>query len=52
VVIGRFATGANASTAGSEAPLFRGEQILVRHDENYIEKNRDRLSGAVDDPSL
>lgn len=53
VVIGRFATGADPAALQVDGkPLFRGERILVKHDEVYIEKNGDRLDGAVDDPTL
>jgi cytochrome c-type biogenesis protein CcmE len=50
VVEGRFAPNQSNRSPGT-APLFVGDQIAVKHDENYIEKNEDRLTGAVDDPN-
>lgn len=36
---------------GSTLPVFVSDRILVKHDENYIQKNPARLSDAVDSPS-
>ncbi len=47
VLEGNFATKATGDTL----PVFMSDRILVKHDENYIQKNRDRLKNAVDSPS-
>lgn len=49
-IVGRFAPGQAARDPGTP-PLFLGDEINVKHDENYIEKNRktNRLEGAVDE---
>jgi cytochrome c-type biogenesis protein CcmE len=50
VIAGQFAPNQLARAAGTK-PLFLGDEIQIKHDENYIQKNKDRLAGAVDDPS-
>jgi cytochrome c-type biogenesis protein CcmE len=50
VVAGQFAPNQLARAAGTK-PLFLGDEIQIKHDENYIEKNKDRMAGAVDDPN-
>ena len=50
VVEGRFAPN-QTDLPASATPLFLGDQIAVKHDENYIEKNKARLKGAIDDPN-
>jgi cytochrome c-type biogenesis protein CcmE len=36
---------------GTTLPAFASDRILVKHDENYIQKNKARLKNAVDAPS-
>ncbi len=50
VIAGQFAPNQLSRPAGTK-PLFLGDEIQIKHDENYIQKNKDRLVGAVDDPS-
>lgn len=50
VIAGQFAPNQVARAAGTK-PLFLGDEIQIKHDENYIEKNKDRMAGAVDDPN-
>jgi cytochrome c-type biogenesis protein CcmE len=50
VISGRFAPNQAKRPVGQD-PIFLGDQIAVKHDENYIEKNSKRLKGAVDDPA-
>jgi cytochrome c-type biogenesis protein CcmE len=50
VIVGQFAPNQLSRPAGSK-PLFLGDEIQIKHDENYIQKNKERLAGAVDDPS-
>jgi cytochrome c-type biogenesis protein CcmE len=50
VVAGRFAPNQSTRPA-NEIPLFLGDQIAVKHTNDYIEKKADRLKGAVDDPT-
>ena len=50
VIVGQFAPNQLGRAAGTK-PLFLGDEIQIKHDENYIEKNKDRMAGAVDDPS-
>jgi cytochrome c-type biogenesis protein CcmE len=47
VLEGNFAT----KPTGDELPAFLSDRILVKHDENYIQKNRARLKDAVDAPA-
>jgi cytochrome c-type biogenesis protein CcmE len=50
VIVGQFAPNQLSRPAGAK-PLFLGDEIQIKHDENYIQKNKERLAGAVDDPS-
>jgi cytochrome c-type biogenesis protein CcmE len=50
VIAGQFAPNQLSRAAGTK-PLFLGDEIQIKHDENYIQKNKDRMAGAVDDPS-
>jgi cytochrome c-type biogenesis protein CcmE len=50
VIVGQFAPNQLKRPAGTK-PLFLGDEIQIKHDENYIEKNKDRMAGAVDDPN-
>jgi cytochrome c-type biogenesis protein CcmE len=50
VIVGQFAPNQLKRPAGTK-PLFLGDEIQIKHDENYIQKNKDRLAGAVDDPN-
>jgi cytochrome c-type biogenesis protein CcmE len=50
VIAGQFAPNQMARAAGTK-PLFLGDEIQIKHDENYKEKNKDRMAGAVDDPN-
>ncbi len=50
VIAGQFAPNQLGRAAGTK-PLFLGDEIQIKHDENYIQKNKDRMAGAVDDPS-
>ena len=50
VIAGQFAPNQLARAAGTK-PLFLGDEIQIKHDENYIQKNPNRLEGAVDDPT-
>lgn len=50
VIAGQFAPNQLNRPAGTK-PLFLGDEIQIKHDENYIQKNKDRMAGAVDDPS-
>ena len=47
VLEGNFET----KPTGNELPDFLSDRILVKHDENYIQKNRARVKDAVDAPS-
>ena len=47
VLEGNFATKAS----GGALPDFLSDRILVKHDENYIQKNRVRLKDAADAPA-
>ena len=48
VLEGSFATG---PTTTGPWPVFASDRILVKHDENYIQKNGDRLTDAADAPA-
>ncbi len=50
VVAGRFAPG-QLSRPANAVPKFLGDQIAVKHSNEYIEKKAARLKGAVDDPN-
>jgi cytochrome c-type biogenesis protein CcmE len=47
VVEGNFA----ARPTGGVLPVFNSDRILVKHDENYIQKNPNRMKNAADAPS-
>lgn len=46
VLEGRFAPDQVARPAG-EAPLFKSDHLMIKHDSNYIEKNADRVKDYV-----
>ena len=46
VLEGRFAPG-QANRAAGEAPLFQSDHLMIKHDENYIEKNSNRVTDYV-----
>lgn len=47
VLEGNFAT----RPTGGALPVFLSDRILVKHDENYIQKNPTRVKNAADAPS-
>lgn len=46
VLEGRFADG-QANRPTGQAPLFESDHLMVKHDENYIEKNSKRVKDYV-----
>lgn len=46
VLEGRFANG-QAERPKGQAPLFESDHLMVKHDENYIEKNSTRIKDYV-----
>ena len=46
VLEGRFAPGQAARPAG-QAPRFESDHLMIKHDENYIEKNSNRVKDYV-----
>jgi cytochrome c-type biogenesis protein CcmE len=46
VVEGRFAPG-QANLSPSDIPLFSSDHLMIKHDENYIEKNPKRVDDYV-----